>query len=79
LPLLKKTAGEKKKAGEGSEEYSTRIVVESSELHRAANSDAEFKDLAEMNDEKDETVLYGRSKLMGWVRLTAERGILDHC
>jgi WW domain-containing oxidoreductase len=61
LPLLKKTAGDK----EGEEKFSTRIVVESSELHRTANSDLEFASLEEMNEKRDETVLYGRSKLMG--------------
>jgi len=71
LPLLKETA--EKKGGE--EKYTTRIVVESSELHRAANSEAKFDTLEEMNDEKDETVLYGRSKLMGiyFIRELAKR------
>jgi len=43
----------------------SRIVMESSELHRFAPSDVEFKTVAEMNQEdRDPTVLYNRSKLM---------------
>jgi WW domain-containing oxidoreductase len=65
LPLLKETA--EKKVGD--DKFTTRIVLESSELHRAANGDAELDTLEEMNDEKDATVLYGRSKLMQYVSL----------
>jgi len=56
LPLLKKTA-----ASVGP--TSVRLVAQSSELHRMAPSDAKFKSLEEINEKRDPTVLYGRSKL----------------
>ncbi|ORY26246.1 hypothetical protein BCR39DRAFT_541596 [Naematelia encephala] len=65
LPKLKETAA--KKAGKGDEEvYSTRIVSESSELHRAAGEiKLENTQLEEMNEDEDATRLYARSKLFG--------------
>lgn len=65
LPLLQKTAAEKRSAGT-EEEWSTRIVSESSELHRACPSDAQFATLEEMTEQSrnmDPTKLYGRSKV----------------
>ncbi|KAK8843379.1 hypothetical protein IAR55_007036 [Kwoniella newhampshirensis] len=65
LGLLKETS--EKKQGTGAdvyEKYSTRIVAESSELHRASPNEVKFDDLEEVSTDMDETLLYGRSKLM---------------
>lgn len=63
LPKMKETA--KSKVGKSEAEwYSTRIVLESSELHRASPSDVKFANLEELDQDIDETKLYGRSKLM---------------
>ena len=67
LAKMKETAKGKK----GEEKWSTRIVSESSELHRAAPSDVRFATLDEMsegNKDMDPTKLYGRSKLAKWVK-----------
>lgn len=72
LPLLRKTAEEKQRSA-GSDEveqWSTRVVSESSELHRACPSDAQFATLEEMTEQSkdmDPTKLYGRSKTGQWV------------
>ena len=58
LPKLRETA--KSTSGD----FTTRIVAESSELHRAAPSDTAFASVDEMNQEIDPTKLYGRAKLM---------------
>ncbi|ORX39050.1 hypothetical protein BD324DRAFT_307400 [Kockovaella imperatae] len=62
LDKIKETARGKT----GEDKWSTRIVSESSELHRAAPSEAKFANLAEMSEDSkdmDPTKLYGRSKL----------------
>ena len=59
-----KDTSEKKQGGSEEEKWSTRIVSESSELHRTSNGDAKFESLEEMSTAMDETKLYGRSKLM---------------
>ncbi|RXK35594.1 hypothetical protein M231_07124 [Tremella mesenterica] len=60
LPKMRETAQTKT----GDEKWTTRIVAESSELHRAAPSEIKCEDLEEMNSEDmDPTKLYGRSKL----------------
>jgi NAD(P)-dependent dehydrogenase (short-subunit alcohol dehydrogenase family) len=56
LPLMKKTA-------ESSPPVSVRICMQSSELHRMAPSDAAFASLEEINEKRDPTVAYGRTKL----------------
>jgi len=56
LPLLKKTAASTGPA-------QVRIVAQSSELHRVAPSDVHFKTVEEINEKRDPTVLYGRTKL----------------
>ncbi|GFZ47481.1 hypothetical protein JCM24511_05225 [Saitozyma sp. JCM 24511] len=61
-PLLKKTAEEKQGKSE-EERLSTRIVSESSELHRGAPSDVKFESLEEMAEDKGAMKLYGMSKL----------------
>jgi NAD(P)-dependent dehydrogenase (short-subunit alcohol dehydrogenase family) len=61
-PLLKKTAEEKQGQTE-EERLSTRIVSESSELHRGAPSDVRFESLEEMAEDKGPMKLYGMSKL----------------
>jgi len=67
LPKLIETSKSKQNSPDLSEKFSTRIVVESSELHRAAPSDVKCESVEEFNTELDPTKLYGRSKLMGWV------------
>ncbi|WWC97906.1 hypothetical protein V866_004794 [Kwoniella sp. B9012] len=68
IDLMKKTSEMKNKGSAGLddelEKFSTRIVSESSELHRAAPSDVKCESLEEFNHERDATVLYGRSKLL---------------
>ena len=66
LDKMKETA----KGKQGEEKWTTRIVSESSELHRAAPGDAKFASLDEMSkgsEDMDPTKLYGRSKLGKWV------------
>ncbi|WVR09125.1 hypothetical protein IAU60_006187 [Kwoniella sp. DSM 27419] len=63
LDLMKKTAGEKQN-GDEVEKFSTRIVAESSELHRASPTDVKCESLEEFSHEKDPLMLYGRSKLL---------------
>ncbi len=65
LPLLQNTAAEKRSAGT-EERVVDPIVSESSELHRACPSDAQFATLEEMTEQSrdmDPTKLYGRSKV----------------
>ncbi|OCF54504.1 hypothetical protein L486_08053 [Kwoniella mangroviensis CBS 10435] len=65
LDLMKKTSELKNKgSADDLEKFSTRIVSESSELHRAAPSDVKCESLEEFSQERDATVLYGRSKLL---------------
>ena len=55
---------------QGEDKWTTRIVSESSELHRAAPGDVKFASLDEMSkgsEDMDPTKLYGRSKLGKWV------------
>lgn len=61
---MMETAKEKQKQG-GSEveKFSTRIVLESSELHRSSPSDVKCESLEEMNEDIGPMKLYGRSKL----------------
>ncbi|KIY71297.1 NAD(P)-binding protein [Cylindrobasidium torrendii FP15055 ss-10] len=61
LPKLKETS-EKKQNADELEKFSTRIVSESSELHRSAPGDLKLNE-EEINDEMGPTELYGRSKL----------------
>ena len=63
LPVLKRTATKG--------EFNTRIVAESSELHRAAPGDMKCETVEEFSHEKDPMVLYGRSKLLKWVDYTS--------
>jgi WW domain-containing oxidoreductase len=65
LPKLIETSKSKQSSADEAEKFSTRIVVESSELHRAAPSDVKCESVEEFNTELDPTKLYGRSKLMG--------------
>jgi WW domain-containing oxidoreductase len=64
LEKMKETAGQKAKSGNEIEKFSSRIVMESSELHRASPSDVKCESVEEMNHDMDETKLYGRSKLL---------------
>jgi NAD(P)-dependent dehydrogenase (short-subunit alcohol dehydrogenase family) len=66
LPLMEKTAKTVPPA-------SVRIVFQSSELHRMAPSDVQFASKEEVSDERDPTVLYGRTKL-GQVLFAKELG-----
>jgi NAD(P)-dependent dehydrogenase (short-subunit alcohol dehydrogenase family) len=52
-----------KKTAESSPPVSVRICMQSSELHRMAPSDAAFASLEEINEKRDPTVAYGRTKL----------------
>lgn len=62
LEKMKETAG-KKGGGDEVEKFSTRIVAESSELHRTAPGDVKCESEEEMSHEKDANRLYSRSKL----------------
>lgn len=62
LPLLKKTA-ETKQVGSDADKFSTRIVSESSELHRAAPGDIKCESVDEFNKDIGPALLYNRSKL----------------
>jgi len=64
MPKLMETS-KSKQSGDDAEKFSTRIVVESSELHRASPSDVKCESVEEFNTDMDATLLYGRSKLMG--------------
>ncbi|WVW79270.1 hypothetical protein I302_101237 [Kwoniella bestiolae CBS 10118] len=66
LDLLKKTSGLKNKGANNDEveKFSTRIISESSELHRAAPGDVKCESLEEFCVERDAAILYNRSKLM---------------
>jgi NAD(P)-dependent dehydrogenase (short-subunit alcohol dehydrogenase family) len=59
---MKETAKEKQGSSEV-EKFSTRIVVQSSELHRTSPSDVKCESLEEMNEDVGAAQLYGRSKL----------------
>lgn len=50
LPLLQKTPG-------------SRLVLQSSDLHRGSNDDANFESVAELNRDIGPTKLYNRTKL----------------
>lgn len=63
LPKMIETSKSKANGSE-LEKFSTRIVSESSELHRAAPSDVKCENLEELSQDIDETKLYGRSKLL---------------
>ncbi|KAK7684551.1 hypothetical protein QCA50_012498 [Cerrena zonata] len=56
LPLMKKTS-------ESSPKASVRIVMQSSELHRFAPGDTQFASKEEVNEDRDGSRLYGRTKL----------------
>lgn len=43
--------------------HDSRLVLQSSEFHRFAPSDVQFKDIAELNKDIGPMKLYGRSKL----------------
>ncbi|WWC91280.1 uncharacterized protein L201_006223 [Kwoniella dendrophila CBS 6074] len=75
LDLLIKTSKSKQNTKDELEKFSTRIVSESSELHRTTNTDIKCDDLQEFNHEKDALMLYGRSKLMNiwFIRELANR------
>jgi NAD(P)-dependent dehydrogenase (short-subunit alcohol dehydrogenase family) len=65
LPLMRRTSAEEQGTSK-EENWSTRIVSESSELHRWAPGDARFESLEEVSEgskDMDPTKLYGRSKL----------------
>ncbi|WRT68998.1 uncharacterized protein IL334_005980 [Kwoniella shivajii] len=67
LDLMIKTSKEKQSGnGNGNEldKFSSRIVSESSELHRTSPSDLKCESLEEFSQDRDETVLYGRSKCL---------------
>lgn len=66
LDEMKETSGKKQGGGEP-EKFSTRIVSESSELHRTAPPDVKCETEEEMSHEKDPNRLYSRSKLFKWV------------
>ncbi|WWC64094.1 uncharacterized protein I303_106701 [Kwoniella dejecticola CBS 10117] len=74
LDLMKKTSAEKQDSNDEIEKYSTRIVSESSELHRTTNMDIACDNLEEFCHEKDALMLYGRSKLLNilFIRKLAE-------
>lgn len=59
---MKETAKEKQ-GGSDVEKFSTRIVLESSELHRSAPNEVKCESLEEMNEDIGPMKLYGRSKL----------------
>ncbi|OCF35493.1 hypothetical protein I317_05931 [Kwoniella heveanensis CBS 569] len=63
LDLMLKTAEGKQSSSDEEEKFSTRIVSESSELHRASPMEIKAESLEEMSHEMDATKLYGRSKL----------------
>lgn len=62
LPKMRETAASKQ-SGSEADKYSTRIVLESSELHRSSPSDVKCDSLDEMNEDIGPLKLYGRSKL----------------
>lgn len=63
LPKMIETS-KAKQGGSELEKYSTRIVSESSELHRASPTDVQCANIEELSKDIDETLLYGRSKLL---------------
>jgi NAD(P)-dependent dehydrogenase (short-subunit alcohol dehydrogenase family) len=63
LPKMIETSKQKAASGNEADRWTTRIVSESSELHRAAPSDVKCESVEEFSQEIDETKLYGRSKL----------------
>ena len=63
LGKLKETSARKQGSDDELEKFSTRIVAESSELHRTAPSDVKCESEEEMSHEKDANRLYSRSKL----------------
>lgn len=63
LPKLIETS-KSKQGGSEEEKFSTRIVVESSELHRGAPSDVKCENLEEFSHDMDPALLYNRSKLL---------------
>lgn len=67
LPKLKETSEKKNKddSNDDVEKFSTRIVTESSELHRTAMKDCKLESLEEVNAEMDANQMYARSKLYG--------------
>jgi WW domain-containing oxidoreductase len=66
LGKMMETAGAKQ-SGDEYEKFSTRIISESSELHRAAPGDTKCESEEEMSTERDGMRLYARSKLFKWV------------
>lgn len=63
-PKMLETAKNKQGASNSEvEKFSTRIVLESSELHRSSPSDVNCESLEEMNEDIGPLKLYGRSKL----------------
>lgn len=54
---------ETSKGKTGDDKYTSRIVLESSELHRGSNSDVKCESVEEMNEDIGPLKLYGRSKL----------------
>ncbi|THH33747.1 hypothetical protein EUX98_g454 [Antrodiella citrinella] len=56
LPLLKKTT-------EIAEPTTVRIIMQSSEMHRVSPNKVQFASKAEINEEGDGSLLYGRTKL----------------
>jgi NAD(P)-dependent dehydrogenase (short-subunit alcohol dehydrogenase family) len=64
LPKLKETS-ESKQSGSEEERFSTRIITESSELHRTARAEIKCDSVEEFNQEDDANRLYARSKLLG--------------
>jgi NAD(P)-dependent dehydrogenase (short-subunit alcohol dehydrogenase family) len=65
LPKLKETSEKKQNSSDDVEKFSTRIVTESSELHRSVTSDCKIESLEEVNADRDANQLYSRSKLYG--------------
>ena len=63
LGKMKETAAKKHESNDELLKFSTRIVSESSELHRTAPSDVKCETEEEMSYEKDANRLYARSKL----------------
>ncbi|KIP09875.1 hypothetical protein PHLGIDRAFT_18507 [Phlebiopsis gigantea 11061_1 CR5-6] len=72
LPIMKKTA-------QTAPPTTVRIVMQSSELHRAAPGDTKFLTKEEINKEYDGTQLYGRTKLGNilFAREIAKRHLAD--
>lgn len=59
VPKMLETSKQKS----GDDKYTTRLVLESSELHRGAPSEVKCEDVEEMNQDIGPMKLYGRSKL----------------